>query len=194
MSSSHGMKCSMPAVQQRHISAADKTYFKLHFISRTTCHHHTGWSAACQLYSVQQRHISAADKTYFKLHFISRTTCHRHTGWSAAWQLYSRDIYQPRTKHISNHISLQDPMPSSWGMKCSPLSVQQRHISAADKTYVKLLHFITGPHVIVTRDEVQPDSCTAETYISREGVIYQKQCLSARCWKGRPAISLLALI
>jgi hypothetical protein len=74
-------------------------------------------------------------------------------------------------------------------MKCSLTAVQQRGISAADKTYLKL-HLITGPHVIVTRDEVQPESCTEEAYISREGIIYQKQCISALCWKGRPAISL----
>jgi hypothetical protein len=50
-------------------------------------------------------------------------------------------------------------MSSSHGMKCSLTAVQQRRISAANKTFLKS-KFNTGPHVIVTRDEVQPYSCT----------------------------------
>ncbi len=167
MSSSHGMKCSLTAVHQRHISAADKTYFKLYFI---TGPHVIVTRDEMQHDSCTARHISAADKTYLKSNY--RTTCHFHTGCSAAYQLYSRDIYQPRTKHISSYILLQDLMSSSHGMQCRLTAVQQRHISAADKTYFKL-HFITGPHVIVTRDELQPDSCLAETYISRGQNIFK---------------------
>ncbi len=181
-------------------------------------------------YQVQpaETHISRG-QNITQTPFYYRTTCHRHTEWSAARQLHSRDIYQPRTKHISNYILLQDPMSSSHAVKCiltavhctaetyisrgqnifpttfyfwtpchrhtgmpavqqrrissadktclksnfslyrttchrhtgevQPTAVQQRRISAADKTYFKT-YFITGPHVIVTRGEVQPDSCT----------------------------------
>ncbi len=94
-------------------------------------------------------------------------------GWSLARQLYSRDIYQSQTKHLLNYILFQDHMSSSHGkMKCSLTAVQQRRISAADETYFKS-HLITGPDVIITRGEVQPASCTAETYISREENIFQ---------------------
>jgi hypothetical protein len=182
MSSSHGAKCSLPAVQQRHISAADKTFLKSKFITGPHVIVTRGevQPASCTAETYISRGQNISQTTFYY-----RTTCHRHTGRSAACQLYSRDIYQPLTKSIL--IAFLDR--TTCGEKFSPPAVQQRRIPAADKTYFKL-HFITGPHVIVTRDAVQPDSCTAETYISREGIIYQKQCLSAPCWKGRPAISL----
>ncbi len=112
--------------------------------------------------SVQWETYISRGRDIFQIIFYYRTTCLCHTGRSAAHQLYSRDIYQPRTKHISNYILLQDPMSSSHGMKCSLPAVQQRQKSAADEKYFNRFSL---------QDQVKfsPPAahCTAETYISR---------------------------
>ncbi len=133
MSSSHGMKCSLAAVQQRHISAADKIYLKSNFIIGP--HVIITWGDFQPASCTAETYISRG-QDIFQITFHYRTPCHFHTGRCAAGQLYSRDIYQPRTKPISNYILLQDPMSSSHGVKFSMPSVQQRHLSASDEKYL----------------------------------------------------------